>query len=121
MQGGNISSDKKWCHGDTANSNIVLDSLMATQDGWVSWVKFFCKRKSKRAHVSKELKRKDDNELHAEQGHPSVKITCTIWNVLGLKWTGTFKPCEACTLCKAKKTEASKMAAVHQYKLSIYF
>ena len=56
------------------NGNIILDYLVKTIDGLITRVKFLCKRKSKRAHISKEITN-DIDDLHTELGHPSEDIT----------------------------------------------
>ena len=42
----------------TMKVNVVIDHWIKTHDGWVTRVEFLCKRKSERANIFKELKRK---------------------------------------------------------------
>ena len=54
----------------------MLDQIK-TQDGWVAGVIFLCKRKGKKAHMSKEespSKRKDIKELYIKLSHPLEAI-----------------------------------------------
>ena len=48
--------------------------------------------------------KKSINDLHVELGHLSKVITHAATKAMGIQITGTFKPCEDCTLGKAKKS-----------------
>ena len=61
-------------------------------------------------NIFKELKRKDNNNLHTEQGHPLEDLTWATGKAIGLQLTGTFKPTKACILGKAQKAQVSKIA-----------
>ena len=96
----------------TANGAVVLNYQIKTQDGWVAGVTFFCKTKTKRAQRSKELKRKDNNSLHNELNHPFEDVTWAMGKAMGLNLIGTFKPCKACTLGKAKENVENMMTVL---------
>ena len=51
---------------------------------------------------------KNINDLNVELTHPSESIICAITKALSIQITGSFKPCEDCTLGKAKKQDVSK-------------
>ena len=59
LKGGKIQSDEKNnIMIESSNGNIILDLQIETQDGWVARSEFLHERKSKRALMSKQQKRK---------------------------------------------------------------
>ena len=72
LQRGENCSDKNCIMLETVTNNIILDCQIETQYGWVAGIEFFHEIKSKKAHMSKELKRKHIND---ELEHPLKDIT----------------------------------------------
>ena len=54
--------------------------------------------------------KRDINDLHVALGHPSEAITRSTAKNFNIQVTGTFEPCEDCTLGKAKQRAMSKKA-----------
>ena len=52
----------------------------------------------------------DIKALNTELGYPLEEITQADVKGMGIQLSGTFKPCRACALGKAKKAGVSKMA-----------
>ena len=62
----------------------------------------------KKAQSAIALCKKNINNLHVELGYSSKVISHFTAETIGIQVTGTFKPCEDCTLGKAKKSRESK-------------
>ena len=60
------------------------------------------------ANSSTQQQKKDINVLHAELGHPLTATTQATGSTMGFHLTGMLKPCEDCTLLKAKRVESVK-------------
>ncbi len=56
------------------------------------------------------------NDLHQQLGHPDEATTHLTGRAIGLNVTGTFQPCEACLVGKAKKTRISKEPKATDYQ-----
>ena len=54
------------------------------------------------------LPKKNTNNLHVEEGHPSETITHTTAKAPSIQVTGTFKPFEDCALGKVRQQAVSK-------------
>ena len=95
---------------NTQMGDIVLDHWIKTHDDWVAGFNFLPKANKERAVSATTLPKRNINDLHIESGHPSETITQATTKALGIQVTGTFKPCEDCTLGKAKQWAISKKA-----------
>ena len=87
----------------TSIGNTVLDCRIKTHDGWVAGVDFLQNVINKKALSATDLIKRDINDLHVELGHPSEAIKRSTAKNFNIQVTGTFKPCEDCTLGKAKQ------------------
>ena len=96
-----------------ACGNIILDCQIKTHDGWVARVKFLQETNNKSAQSAAATCKKDINDLHVELQHPSKTITHATTEAVGIQVTSTFKPCEECTLGKAKQCAVSKKVVPH--------
>ena len=92
---------------NTMKGNIILDCQIKTHDGWVDGVKFLHKTDDKRAQSS-TAHGKTINHLCVEFRHLSESITQPTAKAFGIQITSTFKPCEDCTLGKAKQQAVIK-------------
>ena len=88
--------------------DIILDCQIKNRDGWVTGVDFSHKVNDERAVSATALTKRNVNGLHVELSHPSETIMQATTKTLGIKVTGTFKPCEDCTLGKVKPCTVSK-------------
>ena len=95
---------------DTLSGDIVLDHLIKTHDGWVTEVDFLPASNDKRALSATAPLKRNINNLNIETGYPSEAITRSTTKGLSIQVTSTFKPCEDCTLGKAKQCAVSKKA-----------
>ena len=92
------------------DGNIIIDCQIKTHDSWVAGVEFLQKTNDKRAQSASAPCKININNLHVEFGHPFKTITHATTKALGVQVTGTFMPCEDCTLGKAKQQAISKKA-----------
>ena len=114
FQRNNISSD---CQNNimvsSMNSNIIFDCWIKSHDDWLAGVKFLQETSDKMAQSATALCKKNINNLHVELKHPSKSITYVTAKTLGIQVSGTFKPCEGCTLGIVKQQAKSKKAVSH--------
>ena len=76
---------------------------MKIQHGWVAKVEFFHKRKSKRACISREQKRKDISVIYTALGYPLEEIPQATRKAMDFQLIGTFKPGKPWALKKQKQ------------------
>ena len=88
---------------NTPSGNIILDHQSKTHDGWVTGVNFLWNSINIRAVSATALVKQNINNLHVEFGHPSEAIMRSTTKALRIYITGTFNPCEDCTLGKVKQ------------------
>lgn len=88
-------------------STISFDRRLKTKDGWVGGVDIVPIAESGKAENIK-AKSIHVNDLHEQLSHPDEATTRQTGRAMGLNVTGSFKPCEACLVGKAKKTRISK-------------
>ena len=87
----------------TPSGDIILDCQIKTHDDWVAGVNFLWDSINKRAISATALIKQNINNLHVDVGHPSEAIMRSTTKSLRIQITGTFNPCEDCTLGKAKQ------------------
>ena len=87
----------------TQNDNIDLDSQIKAQDEWVAGVKVLHERKSEIAHVSKQFKRMDINDLNTELGHNLEQNTWATRKAIYLHFIGMFEKMQSLCSGKSKK------------------
>ena len=92
------------------DGNIILDCWIKPDDSWVARVKFLWQTNDEGTVLAMAPCKKNINDLHVELGHPSESITHATTKTLSIQVTVTFKPCEDCTLGKAKQWAVSKKA-----------
>ena len=86
---------------------VILDCQIKTHDGWVAGVKFLSETGEKRAQSTTSFCKKTIDELNIKLSHPTKSSTHATTKDMGIKLTGTFKPCEDCTLGKVKQKDVS--------------
>ena len=91
-----------------SDGNIVLDCQIKTHDGWVARVELICETCYKKVQLARSSNKKDINVLDVKLGHPSEILAHATGRAMGLHLTGMFKPCESCTLGKAKMGNVRK-------------
>ena len=111
LQENRISCDHNNIGLNTMCDDIILDHQIKAHDGRVMGVKFLCKSNNERAQSATAPSKKNIINLYDELRHPSKMITQATATALSIQVTGMFKPCEDCTLDKAKQCAVSKKAA----------
>ena len=105
LQGGKICSGKKVIY---FSWNSKRQYQIKTPDGWAIRVKVLHERKSNKAHIAQELKRKYINAVHTELWYPLEEITQSIGRAMGLQLSSMFEPFKASALGKAKRLGSAK-------------
>jgi len=88
---------------------------LKTEDGWVGGVDIKPHAESSKTET-KRNKSVDVNDLHKQLEHPDKATTRLTGWAIGLNVTGTFQPCIAFLIGKAKKTCISKEPKATDYQ-----
>ena len=78
---------------------VKFDRRINTTDGWVGGVAY--------KHLQRTV---DMNEYHKEFGHPSEKTARNTADLFGIKFVGSFKPCEDCALAKTTQKNVKEIS-----------